>query len=285
MNPVRSARLGGWLGRVAGRLPKPLSYRVPRDHRESEEVVRRRRTVVSGIGVLGSGLLGVLLTQQPGSRRFHLLSMGVAGTWVSGALGSGPLHRGWVESRDGTVRRPVAVPILTGGAAFGVFYAGAHVARRIPVLDDAIARVMRFADRGSAPLVLLSACANGVAEEIFFRGALYSAAGQRRPVLISSLAYSAATLATRNPALVLASSIMGTVFGLQRRASGGIQAPALTHLTWSILMVRYIPPLFRHRRPQRSAERARPSPEHRRTEGVRDRARKSATTRKEGEPR
>ena len=46
-------------------------------------------------------------------------------------------------------------------------------------------------------------------------------------------------------ALVLAATVMGTLFAAQRRASGGIQAPVLTHLTWSILMLRYLPPLFR----------------------------------------
>ena len=43
---------------------------------------------------------------------------------------------------------------------------------------------------------------------------------------------------------------MGTLFGLQRRASGGIQAPLLTHLTWSALMLRYLPPLFRPADPE-----------------------------------
>ena len=38
---------------------------------------------------------------------------------------------------------------------------------------------------------------------------------------------------------------IGSLFGLQRRASQGLQAPLLTHLTWSALMVRYLPPLFR----------------------------------------
>ncbi|GAB2972645.1 hypothetical protein [Nocardioides montaniterrae] len=38
---------------------------------------------------------------------------------------------------------------------------------------------------------------------------------------------------------------MGTVFAAQRRASGGIQAPLITHLTWSALMLRFLPPLFR----------------------------------------
>jgi hypothetical protein len=36
------------------------------------------------------------------------------------------------------------------------------------------------------------------------------------------------------------------LFGLQRRATGGIQAPLITHLTWSVLMLRFLPPLFRH---------------------------------------
>ena len=52
--------------------------------------------------------------------------------------------------------------------------------------------------------------------------------------------YGLATTATRNPALVLASLFMGMLFGLQRRASGGIQAPMLTHLTWSALMLRFL---------------------------------------------
>lgn len=73
---------------------------------------------------------------------------------------------------------------------------------------------------------------------------LYSALGGRHPVAVSTAVYSLATTATRNPALVLASAAMGTLFGLQRRATGGVQAPILTHLTWSTLMVHFLPPLF-----------------------------------------
>jgi uncharacterized protein len=53
-----------------------------------------------------------------------------------------------------------------------------------------------------------------------------------------------AATATCNPALILASATMGALFGLQRRATGGIQAPLLTHLTWSTLMLRFLPPLL-----------------------------------------
>ena len=80
---------------------------------------------------------------------------------------------------------------------------------------------------------------------MFFRGALFDAVGERHAVAASTAVYMLATAATRNPALVLASGVMGALFGLQRRASGGIQAPILTHLTWSSLMLHFLPPLFR----------------------------------------
>ena len=48
----------------------------------------------------------------------------------------------------------------------------------------------------------------------------------------------------RDTALVLASVPMGLLFAQQRRITGGIQASMLTHVVWSALMLRYLPPLF-----------------------------------------
>jgi membrane protease YdiL (CAAX protease family) len=228
-------------------VTRSLVERVPRDHREPEAAFRRRRRVTATTAVAGAGLLGVSLSQPPGSRRFYGLTLAVASTWTTGGLTAGPLHAGWTFGTDGTVRRPWLSPVLTGIGAFGAFYAGALVARQVPTLDRALVSVLRYAHQGSAPLVLTTTMANGVAEEIFFRGALYAAVGADRPVLKTTAVYGLATAATRNPALVLASLAMGVLLGLQRRSSGGIQAPLLTHLTWSVLMVRYLPPLFAER--------------------------------------
>ena len=71
-------------------------------------------------------------------------------------------------------------PVVTGVAAFGAFYAAALVVRRIPLLDEAITSVLSYATRGTGPLVLTTALANAVAEEVFFRGALYAALAERR---------------------------------------------------------------------------------------------------------
>ena len=221
-----------------------LLRRVPRDHWESDEAFRRRRRVTGVTAVTGASLLGVSLSTPPGSPRFYWLTLGVAGTWVAGGLASGPLHLGRMFGPGDQPRRPLLTPVVAGVGAFGAFYAAALVARRIPVLERAIGSVLRYADQGSAPLVATTTLANGVAEEVFFRGALYAAAGARRPVLVSTVVYGLATTATRNPALVLASVPMGLLFGVQRAITGGIQAPVLTHVVWSALMLRYLPPLF-----------------------------------------
>ncbi len=226
------------------RASAPLVRSVPRDHWESDDVFRRRRRVTGAVAVAGASLLGVSLSTPPGSPRFYGLTLGVAGTWVAGGLASGPLHLGRMFGRGDRLRRPVVTPIASGVGAFGAFYAAALVARRIPALERAIGSVLRYADQGSGPLVLTTTLANGVAEEVFFRGALYAAAGADRPVLASTAVYGLATTATRNPALVLASVPMVLIFAQQRRITGGIQAPMLTHVVWSALMLRYLPPLF-----------------------------------------
>jgi CAAX protease family protein len=202
----------------------------------------RRGPALAATGIGATALLGMSLSTRPGSPRFYILTMGLAGTWAAGALGAGPLPLGRPGSRPGT--RSVVMPVLTGAAAFGLFYGAARLARHIPPLRRAIGSVLDYADAGARPLVLLTASANAVAEELFFRGALWTAAQGTHPIATTTLAYAAATAATRNPALVLAGTATSVLFGLQRRATGGILAPTLSHLTWSLLMLTCLPPLF-----------------------------------------
>jgi membrane protease YdiL (CAAX protease family) len=231
---------------VEGKLPMPITHVVPVEHLETAPVVRRRRRVVAGVSVLGTGLLGLSLSTKPDSKEFYGMTAAVAATWTAGGLLSGPLHLGWIESRDESLRRPIVTPVATGVAAFGFFYGCALVARKIPLLENAIGSVLTFAEEGTGPLVVATTLANGLGEEVFFRGALYAALDADRAAATSTAVYTLATMSTRNPALVLAAGVMGTLFALQRRATGGLQAPVITHLTWSALMVRYMPPLFRH---------------------------------------
>ena len=138
----------------------------------------------------------------------------------------------------------MAAPVLTGVAAFGAFFGAAAVARHVPVVNEALVSVLNYAERGSDSWVLATTLANGVAEEVFFRGSLFTALGPIHPVAASTVVYVLSTCATRNPALVVAAVVMGSVFAAQRRATGGLLAPILTHVTWSALMLRYLPVLF-----------------------------------------
>ena len=221
-----------------------LIDKVPRDHRETDTAFRHRRRTVGAVSMAGAGLLGLSLSTRPDSPEFYGLALGVAGTWLAGSAASGPLHLGWMPAGR-TYRRPVVAPVLLGAGAFAAFYGAALAARRVPRLRRSVASVLRYAEHGNGPVVLLTTLANGAAEEVFFRGALYAAVGSRYPVAKSTAVYALTTTTTGNPALVLASIPMGILFALQRRATGGIQAPLLTHLTWSTLMLRYLPPLFR----------------------------------------
>ena len=222
---------------LEGRLPLPITHVVPVEHPETAAVVRRRRRVVVAVSVLGTGLLSLSLSTKPDSRAFYATTSAVAATWTTGGVISGPLHLGWIQSRDQHLRRPIVTPIATGVGAFGFFYACALLSRRIPVLDRAIGNVLQFAEQGQGPLVVATTLTNGLGEEIFFRGAMYAAFDPAHAVVASTAVYTLTTASTRNPALMLAAGLMGTLFGLQRRASGGLQAPTLTHLTWSTLMV------------------------------------------------
>jgi membrane protease YdiL (CAAX protease family) len=225
------------------RLAAGVLHRVPRDHRESDAAFRRRRRVVAGTGLAGSLLLERSLSQKPGSKAFYGYAWAVAGTWVAGGLAAGKLHLGQ-EERGQRLQRPVLVPVATGAGAFAGLYACALVARQIPVLERAVSSVLAYAEEGSVLPILTTTLANGAAEEVFFRGALHAALPEPHQVAWTTAAYTLTTVSTRNPSLVLAAAGMGTLFGLQRRASGGIQAPMLTHVTWSALCLRYLPPLF-----------------------------------------
>jgi uncharacterized protein len=234
----------------------PLSYRgrsdassgavnAPRCHRCIATATSLRPRLVVAVALTGTGLLGASLSTEPDSSEFYALTFAAAGTWLIGGLASGPLHLRSTRTDERSFGRLVTVPVLTGAVAFGAFFSAALVARRIPILNEALASVLSYADRGSDPWVLATTLANGVAEEVFFRGALFSALGVHSPVLVSTGAYMLTTSATRNPALVLAAGVMGCLFAIQRRASGGVWASILTHVTWSALMLRYIPSLFR----------------------------------------
>ena len=232
-----------WPGRLGSALRPALVDKVDRDHRQSDAEFLRRRIVVGVTLVIGAILLGFSLNVSPGSTAFYTLTIALAATWVIGGFVSGPLHLGRINFR-GELRRPIVLPILLGLATAAVFILGAVIVREIEPLRASTENVLAFARYGSLPLVTMVTLMNGVAEEIFFRGALFAAIGVWYPVTISTVIYTLTTVATGNVMLVFSAATLGLLLGLQRRASGGILGPILTHCTWSMAMLLLLPPVF-----------------------------------------
>ncbi len=213
-------------------------------HNEPPNVVRRRRFVVAVTLVVGASVLGYSLRRHPGESSFYWLTLVLAAVWVAGAMLSGPLHLGGICWR-GRNQRPVITGTTIGLLVGGAFVVGGLIVRKIPPVAELITRVLLFAHHGSYAFIVVITVVNGIAEELFFRGALYSALGrQRYPVVISTVLYTAATMASGNPMLGFAAVILGTVCAFERRATGGVLAPVLTHVVWGLIMVLVLPPMF-----------------------------------------
>lgn len=222
---------------------REIATTVAEPHHEPPSVVRRRRIVVAVVLVIGAVVLGFSLSQEPGSESFYWWTLALAVVWAVGAFASGPLHLGCVRFR-GRNQRPVITGTVVGLAVGAVFLVGGLIARGIPGVREFITRVLEFADQGALPLVVFITLTNGIAEELFFRGALYTALGKAYPAVVSTIIYIVAILATRNPVLAFAAVIVGAICAYERRATGGVLAPMLTHFFWGLIMVLALPPVF-----------------------------------------
>jgi len=215
---------------------------VPRDHRQTARDLRRRQLITAGFVVLGAVVLGILLRLEQGSQAFVGFSFLLAGVWAVGAFASGPIHLGRIARHDSVVR-PILQPLALGAALAGIFVLGALVVREIPWLAEQVRGVLGFATEGYLPVLIVVTAVNGIAEELFFRGAAYAAI-TKYPVVWTTVAYTIATAATGNIMLAFAAILLGFLVGLQRRASGGVLGPIITHCTWSLTMLLTLPAIF-----------------------------------------
>jgi len=168
---------------------------------------------------------------------FVVAGLALALVWTVGFT----LTHGWRRHFDTRPGPDIAVGIAVGVGMFGVFVAAAWVARRTGVLEGPIDDILRQADDQALGWVIALTVVNAGAEELFFRGALMDALAGARAILVSTALYVAVTLAGGNLALAIAAAVMGTVFAVQRRITGALVVPIVTHIVWSVLMVTAFP--------------------------------------------
>jgi membrane protease YdiL (CAAX protease family) len=222
-------------------LVRPVPTETPSpDARE----LRRRQLVTGATILVGAAGLALTLRVAPGDPLFLPLGFGLALVWTAGALCSGPLHLGSAPTRSGGRSRPVVHSLVLGVLLSSLFLLGALLIAYVPLLRDPVLSLLDHRRIGPLPLVLLLTVVNGVAEELFFRGALYTAFPPRHAVAGTTVLYALSTVGSGVPLLLLAALVLGLLTGLQRRVTGGVLGPAITHVIWSSTMLLLLPPLL-----------------------------------------
>jgi len=211
---------------------------------ESPGALARRRVAVAATAVIGAVALGLTLSIRPGDPLFYAATLGVAAIWAGGALASGRLRLGRARTRAGSTSRSVLQGLILGGMLLAVFLAGALAVARVPVLRGPVDALLDHARYGSFAVVTVLTTVNGVAEELFFRGATFAALPRRWRIPGSVVLYAATTLFSGVPLLTFAAACLGVLTGFQRRVTGGVLGPIATHLTWSIGMLWLLPVAF-----------------------------------------
>ncbi len=202
----------------------------------AEAPTTRRRLVVVATLVVGAASLAYTLRLEPGDDRFLLGAAWMAGVWAFGALLSGPLR----HSTAGRTGLALGVGLLAGLLAVAVCVAGGLVVNSVPSLREPAQQLL--AHTGADPVAVVAlALVNGVAEEMFFRGALYDAVPARIAVPLTTTVYALTTIGSGVALLVVAAVLLGAAAAVLRRRTGGILAPAVLHLTWSAGMLLLLP--------------------------------------------
>jgi membrane protease YdiL (CAAX protease family) len=204
----------------------------------------RRRVVVVVTLIVGATLLHLAFAQPAGSTAFYgytfaLAVAGATGGLLSGRLPFAPLGRSRAE-----LLREAAGAVALGVLIAGIFIAGASVVALIHPLRRFVVDVVTHTHGTSFALILVVTVINAVAEEVFFRGAVFAAVGPRHTVVLTTLIYIATIAISGNLALAFAAAVLGLVLALERRITGDLMAPALTHATWSAVMLIVLPLLF-----------------------------------------
>lgn len=217
---------------------------VPQVHAESSRQLLRRRVVVAATFVIGASVLTWALRIQPGDPLFYGATLLLAVVWTVGAFASGPMHLGRAWTRAGGTARPGVQGLALGVLMVAVFVVGGLAVAQVPVLRTPVLALLDHASAGSLPLVALLTALNSVAEELYFRGAVYAAIPRRAAVWATTVLYTLTVVGAGVPLLLVAAAALGLVTALQRRVTGGILGPVVTHLVFSLGMLLVLPPVL-----------------------------------------
>lgn len=196
-----------------------------------------RRWIVAVTFLVGVIALSFTLRLEPGDDLFFAATFVLALLWAGGAVLAGARYR---RGRFGA-RWSLALGIASGATLLAASLAAALVVARIPALAEPADTLLDHASGGAFVPIFVLAAVNGIAEELFFRGALYDALPTRLAIPVTTAAYTLTTVGTGVALLVLAAACLGALTAVLRRHTGELLAPTAAHLTWSLGMLVLLP--------------------------------------------
>ncbi|WP_420039093.1 CPBP family intramembrane glutamic endopeptidase [Gordonia sp. MP11Mi] len=167
--------------------------------------------------------------------------------WAVGAVWVGGVRLG---TSSGRARRVGFVSTVTALGVAASFIVGGYLAARVPFLDDQIDELISRTDHAFVLSLFLVAAVTGVAEEMFFRGALFDVASRSlsgdsiRTVAATTILYTVVTAVTANLGLTLAAAALGAMVGTARAYSGSVIPAIVGHLAWTVATIGILPQLI-----------------------------------------
>ncbi|OYO13770.1 CPBP family intramembrane metalloprotease [Enemella evansiae] len=201
------------------------------------------RIAVAVIGVLGVAASGWVLRLPVTDTRFFPATAVLGLIWLGGALLAVRVG-GQRIPLGGRDARALGLGIGAGLALLTLFVLGALIVSRLPLLRDPVLALIGHAGQEALPVAIIATAVNGIAEECYFRGALYQALPARTAILGSTAVYALGAAASGIVLLVLAALLLGLLTALLRHRTGGIAAPVLAHVIWSLGMLLLLPMLL-----------------------------------------
>jgi membrane protease YdiL (CAAX protease family) len=145
------------------------------------------------------------------------------------------------------VPRKVWVGLLTAVVLYGLFWLGnAALHRLLPLAAGGVQSLYALQGEASTLRVaLLIGLLFGPAEELVWRGAIQRAFVERygaaRGLLVTTLFYAVAHIASGNPLLILAALVCGLFWGYLFQRTGSVLLVAVNHAVWSLAVYVLLP--------------------------------------------
>ncbi|AZA08770.1 CPBP family glutamic-type intramembrane protease [Corynebacterium pseudopelargi] len=189
--------------------------------------------------VAGAICLGIALHSDFGSLRFSVSALCMAGVWLLG-VAIRPVR----ISRSDFQVRALLPHILAALVLLCVTVVGALVVPLLPWLESRVVALVSQLVGSSVWTLALIAAVGGIAEELYFRGALFDAFPRSAAILGSTVTYVAVVSASGMLVLMLAAAVLGLLAAFLRGRFDNVVGCAVFHVAWSVPVLLIVPHLL-----------------------------------------